>query len=62
MIGRAIDWTAIEAFLPPMADPALRKSALASSFVAALELAKRGIADLRQEATFAPLMVRKRVR
>jgi segregation and condensation protein A len=60
MIGRAIDWTAIEAFLPPMADPALRKSALASSFVAALELAKRGLADLQQEATFAPLMVRKK--
>ena len=62
MIGRAIDWTAIHAFLPPMADPALRKSALASSFVAALELAKRGIADLQQEATFAPLMVRKKAR
>lgn len=62
MIGRAIDWTAIEAFLPPMADPALRKSALASSFVAALELAKRGLADLQQEATFAPLMVRKKAR
>ncbi len=58
MIGRAIDWTAIEAFLPPLADPALRKSALASSFVAALELAKRGVLDLRQEATFAPLMLR----
>jgi segregation and condensation protein A len=35
---------------------------LASSFVAALELAKRGIADLQQEGTFAPLMVRKTVR
>ena len=62
MIGRAIDWTAIHAFLPPMADPALRKSALASSFVAALELAKRGIADLQQEAVFAPLMVRKKAK
>lgn len=60
MIGRAIEWTAIEAFLPDFAEPALRKSALASSFVAALELAKRGTIDLQQEASFGPLMVRIR--
>ena len=58
MIGRAVDWTSIEAFLPIAAEPALRKSALASSFVAALELAKRGAVDLQQEATFAPLLLR----
>ena len=58
MIGRAVDWTSIEAFLPVHAEPALRKSALASSFVAALELAKRGAVDLQQEATFAPLLLR----
>lgn len=58
MIGRAVDWTSIEAFLPVAAEPALRKSALASSFVAALELAKRGAVDLQQEATFAPLLLR----
>jgi segregation and condensation protein A len=60
MIGRAIEWTAIEAFLPVSADPALRKSALASSFVATLELAKRGVIDLQQDGTFAPLLVRKK--
>jgi segregation and condensation protein A len=58
MIGRAVDWTSIEAFLPIHAEPALRKPALASSFVAALELAKRGAVDLQQEATFAPLLLR----
>ncbi|WP_310467728.1 ScpA family protein, partial [Sphingomonas sp.] len=42
MIGAAIEWTAIEAFLPATDDPQLRKSALASSFLAALELARRG--------------------
>jgi len=31
---------------------------LASSFVAALELAKRGTIDLQQDESFAPLMVR----
>ncbi len=60
MIGRTIDWTQIEAFLPVGADPALRKSALASSFLAALELAKRGRIDLHQESSFAPLMLRVR--
>lgn len=60
MIGRAVEWTAIEAFLPVAADPALRKSALASSFVATLELAKRGTIDLQQDGTFAPLLVRKK--
>lgn len=58
MIGRAIDWTAIESFLPELTDAGLRKSALASSFVAALELAKRGTIDLQQDSIFAPLMVR----
>ncbi len=58
MIGRAIEWTAIEAFLPDFAEPQLRKSALASSFVAALELAKRGTIDLQQDESFAPLMIR----
>lgn len=58
MIGRAVNWTTIESFLPDYAEPALRKSALASSFVAALELAKRGTIDLQQDAIFAPLKIR----
>jgi segregation and condensation protein A len=35
------------------------RSALASSFVAALELAKQGKLELAQADTFAPLMLRK---
>jgi segregation and condensation protein A len=58
MVGAAVTWTDIQSFLPLNADPQLRKSALASSFVAALELAKRGTIDLQQQDTFAPLMVR----
>ena len=58
LIGTAVNWTDIEAFLPVTTEPKMRKSALASSFVAALELAKRGTIDLQQEAVFAPLMVR----
>ena len=60
LIGRALDWTTLEAFLPADPDPAYRKSALASSFVAALELARQGRLDLAQDAAFAPLMIRRR--
>lgn len=59
MIGQAIEWTAIREFLPHDADPALRRSALASSFLAALELAKQGAVDLQQDEQDAPLMLRK---
>jgi segregation and condensation protein A len=58
MIGMAIDWMEIEAFLPASDDPQFRRSALASSFVAALELARRGRLDLRQDEPFAPLQLK----
>ena len=58
MIGMAIDWMEIEAFLPPSDDPVFRRSALASSFVAVLELARRGRLDLRQDEPFAPLQLK----
>ena len=60
MLGHALDWTQLEAFLPPDAEPALRRSALASSFLAMLELAKQGRVELQQEANFGPLMVKSR--
>lgn len=58
LIGTTIDWTAIERFLPDHAGPALRRSALASSFLAALELARQGKVELRQRAPFEPLYLR----
>jgi segregation and condensation protein A len=58
MVGSAIDWEVLESFLPPGAEGEYRKSALASSFVAALELAKQGRIDLMQDMAFAPLMIR----
>lgn len=59
LIGVALDWSDLAAFLPPDAHGPLRKSALASSFVAALELARTGRIDLKQEEAFAPLMIRR---
>ncbi|MBV9882032.1 MAG: segregation/condensation protein A [Sphingomonadaceae bacterium] len=58
MIGTRVAWTALEAFLPETEDFEFRKSALASSFVATLELARLGKVSIRQEETFAPLYVR----
>jgi segregation and condensation protein A len=58
MLGMAIEWMRLEAFLPQTDDPQLRRSALASSFLAALELARRGRLDLMQEEAFAPLSLK----
>lgn len=59
MLGVALDWMLLEEFLPPHADPQLRRSALASSFVAALELARLGRAELAQDEPFGPLRLRR---
>lgn len=58
LIGTRIEWTTIESFLPEGASGAYRKSALASSFVAALELAKQGRVELQQKSAFAPLYLK----
>lgn len=64
MLGVALDWIELRDFLPTSrdgadwGDPRLRRSALASSFVATLELARIGKAQIAQEETFGPLRVR----
>jgi segregation and condensation protein A len=61
LVGAAIDWATIESFLPDDAQGGFRKSALASSFLAALELARQGRLDLRQKSAFAPLYLKATV-
>lgn len=58
LLGVNLDWMELRDFLPPQADPRLKRSALASSFVAALELARLGKAELQQDETFGPLLLR----
>src|SRR6266550_1577141 len=58
MIGMALDWTFLESFLPVTEDLQLRRSALASSFLAALELARRGRLDIAQDEPFAPIKLK----
>ena len=58
MIGQAIDWTFLESFLPTTQDPQFRRSCLASSFLAALELARRGRLDIAQDEAFGPIKLK----
>jgi segregation and condensation protein A len=58
MIGSALDWTFLEAFLPATQDPQFRRSALASSFLAMLELARRGRLEFVQDDAFAPIKLK----
>tara|TARA_B100000378_G_C18025638_1_gene405703 strand:- start:201 stop:1028 length:828 start_codon:yes stop_codon:yes gene_type:complete len=59
MLGMTLDWVELRDFLPASADRRLRKSAMASSFVAALELARTGRAELAQDDIFGPLRLRR---
>jgi segregation and condensation protein A len=58
MLGHAVDWTALERFLPATLDPQLARSSRASAFLAMLELAKQGRLELRQDEAFDTLWVR----
>jgi len=62
MIGHGGGWADLAGFLPPgwRAAGGRRRSALASTFAASLELVKQGQAELRQLDTFAPIMLRPR--
>jgi len=58
LVGARMDWATLESFLPETPDPEFRRSALASSFVATLELARQGKLEIEQQEAFAPLYVR----
>jgi segregation and condensation protein A len=62
LIGQAVDWADLADFLPEGwgAGPQRRRSSTASTFAAALELAKLGQVELRQDAAFGPLGLRRR--
>ena len=63
LIGSLADWTALDAFLLDyLAVPQDRRTAVASSFAATLELVREGTMEMRQEEVFAPLYLRGRRR
>jgi segregation and condensation protein A len=58
-IGHVADWRELSAFLPEELRGALyRRSALAATFAATLELARVGQLELRQDRLFGPIYVR----
>jgi segregation and condensation protein A len=59
LVGQGGDWVALDTYLLDyLAAPGMRRTVLASTFTAALEMVREGKATLRQDAAFAPLMVR----
>jgi segregation and condensation protein A len=59
MLGRFPSWTTLATFLPPLTgSPLVRRSALASTFVATLELAKSGRLAIRQDGPFGPIWLK----
>ena len=59
VLGRLPDWATLEAFLPEGLETAFdRRSALASTLVATLELVRSGQVQMRQGQPFGPIMVK----
>jgi segregation and condensation protein A len=60
-LGAMPDWTTLSTFLPAdLGDPLSRRSAMAATLGASLEMAKSGRLQLRQDAAFGPIYLRKR--
>jgi segregation and condensation protein A len=61
LIGQSYEWVALDTYLAEyLARPEERVTAMASSFVASLELVRLGQVELRQQQAFSPLLVRRR--
>jgi segregation and condensation protein A len=60
LIGSVPDWSDLTHFLPEAPQSPLgQRAALSSTLLASLELARNGVLSLRQDADFAPIMVRQ---
>ncbi len=61
MLGFIPDWVTIDRFLPPVCGSGIvRRSAVAATLIASLELAKQGHLEVRQEQGFSPIWLRRR--
>lgn len=60
-LGRIPDWTRLSAYLPTsVMEPLVRRSAVASTFAASLELVREGRLMLRQDTVFGPIYLKDR--
>ena len=63
LLGMNVDWAPLDQLIAEfLVEPELRKTALASSFTATLEMTREGALEIRQAKSFAPLFVRRRER
>jgi segregation and condensation protein A len=61
LLGMNLDWAPLDRLLAEfLVEPELRKTALASSFTATLEMTREGALEIRQAKSFAPLLVRRK--
>lgn len=61
LLGVACDWAPLDQLIAEfLVEPELRRTALASSFTATLEMTREGALEIRQSKSFAPLLVRRR--
>jgi len=61
LLGVSCDWAPLDQLLAEfLVEPEIRRTALASSFTATLEMTREGAVEIRQAKSFAPLMVRRR--
>jgi segregation and condensation protein A len=60
MIGEIRDWTALDQYLLSFIPQNERATAMASSFAASLEMAREGEIEIRQDAAFEPLYMRRK--
>jgi segregation and condensation protein A len=62
MLGRISDWSGLERLLPlEWSGGTRRRSAIASTLLACLELARDGKVEIRQMAPFEQIYVRDRI-
>ena len=58
VLGHMVDWSRLESFLPPDLSDEQRRSGVASTFAAGLELVREGKVEIQQANTFGPIFMR----
>jgi segregation and condensation protein A len=60
MLGRMPDWTTLQAFMPAgLGGGVVGRSGIAATFAASLEMVRTGRLQMRQDARFGPIFVRR---
>jgi len=61
LLGRMPEWSTLASFLPAdLRGNLVRRSALAATFLASLEMARQGTVELRQGSPFGPIFLRRK--